>query len=171
MSVISGGIYSGLYCGGISPDVSHGDALVLARFDGITTGTIAIDLYLFASSHQGSVSLGLLHCLGVFLHHSFIDVYCHMLSFLSLAKPAYQACLLFIVEHRDSGRSTGLVMHGPHQIANEPHTPQEQHHHRDHEQHADLEAVSDDDPAHDKNKQYQHSGYQHGGIIYSVLVL
>ena len=54
--------------------------------------------------------------------------------YIGPAKVAYQACLLFIVEHGRGGKSTTLVIEAPHQIANERHTPQEQQDHRDHEQ-------------------------------------
>jgi len=53
--VISRGIYSGLYCGGRSPDMSHCDTLVLAFFDGITRRAVAVDLHFFPGPHYGSI--------------------------------------------------------------------------------------------------------------------
>ena len=53
--VIGRDIYSGLYLGRVSLDVAHSDALVLALFDGITTGAATVDLHFLTSSHYGSV--------------------------------------------------------------------------------------------------------------------
>ena len=74
----------------------HG-AGMLTLFKGITRSAIAIDLYLFTSSYQGFVSLSLItvsECFSIILLLMSIVIF---VSFLSLAKPAYQACVLFIL--------------------------------------------------------------------------
>ena len=98
--VVGMDIYSGLYCGGVSFDVSHSDAPVLALFKGITTGAATVDLHFSACSHNRSVRGLLSKMCRMLFHHSLVDVYGHVRFFCSSpANVAYQACCLFIVEH------------------------------------------------------------------------
>ena len=73
-------IYSGLYLGRVSADVCHSDASMLTLFDGVARGASTVDLHFSAGSHYGTIRLGLPQGLGVLLHHSLVDVYCHICS-------------------------------------------------------------------------------------------
>ena len=70
----------GLDLGSLSLDMSYCDALVLALFDGVARGAVAVDLYLFASSYNRSIRCLLLQGLRVLFHHPFINVYGHFVS-------------------------------------------------------------------------------------------
>ena len=77
MSVISRGIYSGLYCGGVSLDMSHRDTFVLTLFDTVAGGSRSVDLHFSAGSHYGPIRGLLLQCLAVLFQHPLVDVYGH----------------------------------------------------------------------------------------------
>ena len=55
MDVISVGIYSGLYCGGVSFDMPYHCAFVLTLFDTVARGSRSVDLHFFSSSYYGPV--------------------------------------------------------------------------------------------------------------------
>ena len=83
-SVISRDIYSGLYLGWVSFDVSHSDTLMLAFFDGITRRAVAVDLHFFPGSYNGLLRGLLLQMLRVLFQHPLVDVYGHVVL---LVKP------------------------------------------------------------------------------------
>jgi len=108
MCVISGGIYSGLYLGSGSLDMSQGHTSMLTLFDGITRSAIAVDLHFFTSSYNGSIRCLLPQGLAVLFHHSFVDIYSHIVSSLSALQNLHIRPAFYLYYSMEWAARTGL---------------------------------------------------------------